>query len=401
MSTYALRVLTCAFTVSSIGCTSQVRNTDFVSDNQIEGRESLPSEHSESSSELVSSSALDYHLEDGWNRLPDPPLKGRVNAVVTTAQAKLIVVGGRDLLCPPASDCGFGESEMFLDGAFYDIEREEWAEISDAPFAFEGGAAAVVDDEIYLFGRCSVVDNCPENQLLHYNITTDTWDTIQTPFETIGFSLISVPGHLVAYQRSTSGTGVVSDYLYDIGSDEWTPITADPLGETTDRTGFSDESGWILFGKGADGSSDDATLVATYDIRLQRWAKRASTNQVGYQIWQSDNDYYLSPHFSDAEGGVYSLLDNEWGPFPAVPETELAGLVSERKASYVSTYGWIRDTRADEWVYVEPRQNSKGAFGESVSSGPLNSLVVFGGQRWVANEGELLNETWLWLPPTL
>ena len=68
-----------------------------------------------------------------WLELVDPPLSGRMGAVVTAVGDRLLVAGGWDFTCPPAADCGLPESPPLADGAMFEPDSGAWTAIADAP----------------------------------------------------------------------------------------------------------------------------------------------------------------------------------------------------------------------------------------------------------------------------
>src|SRR5688572_28231222 len=69
-----------------------------------------------------------------WERLPDPPLGPRENAVAVAAGGSALVVGGSDAEpCPPNAGCVPTREPPLRDGAVFDPRAGKWSRIVDAP----------------------------------------------------------------------------------------------------------------------------------------------------------------------------------------------------------------------------------------------------------------------------
>jgi hypothetical protein len=131
----------------------------------------------------------------GWEQLPDPPVSGRVDALVVAVGDSVVVTGGWDWLCPPGADCGLPpETQIFADGAAYGVSAGEWKQIADAPVGLRAVASAVVGDDVYALSQCDSGPACPAGRgLLRYRSATDEWDRLPAPEATGSYGLVGVP----------------------------------------------------------------------------------------------------------------------------------------------------------------------------------------------------------------
>jgi hypothetical protein len=70
----------------------------------------------------------------GWERLPDPPLSARTDAIVADLDGRIIVMGGTTFLCGPDERCTGGDT----DGATFDPGTGVWEPITPAPARVSG-----------------------------------------------------------------------------------------------------------------------------------------------------------------------------------------------------------------------------------------------------------------------
>lgn len=334
----------------------------------------------------------------GWERLPDPPLSGRVRAVVTAVGDRLLVVGGQEWLCPPNADCVGPEEPAHRDGAILDLVTGTWRTIEPAPVAVVGGRAAVLGDRVYVTTGCRgsvVCDASPV--LLRYDVGADRWtDLGRAP----GRGRPVRVGDQVLLLSGTDESGENPDHLYDPARDRWQQLPDDPLPAVYDRFAVDDGDRVLVLGSPVD-AGPDAKLAATYDLASGTWSRLPDAPGGGYQVWGSDGRAWLNPHFGNGGGGVLDLGTDTWSAFPEPPQghegepLDLAGLIGGDGATYEYAHGLVLDSRHDRWVRVPERP--RPSYDESVAA--LGSaLVVFGGQRWEGNVGELVAETWIWRP---
>lgn len=339
----------------------------------------------------------------GWARLPDAPLAGRTSAAAVGVGDRVYVFGGWEFMCPPGADCAGPTSPPFADGAVLDLATQEWQPTAEAPFGFTRGSSAVIGDEIYLTAFCAdgIEDCYGRPELLRYDTVGDTWAELGTMPKGIGRLLVATDHGLVALS-GTYENGREAEAVFDEESATWTPLPDAPLPRTYDRFAIPDGDRLLVFGSPEleAGEEADTKVAASYDFATGEWTALPPAPGPGYQVWRAGDRAFLNPHYGDG-GGVLDLETDTWSAFPDGPDDpewrgDLAGLISTDGATYEYSEGWVMDARDDEWLEVPDRggeayDDSRVAVGQA--------LVVFGGQEWAGDEGQLLAETWVWWPP--
>jgi hypothetical protein len=340
-----------------------------------------------------------------WERLPAPPLSGRVSALVVAVGDEILVAGGSSWSCPPGADCVAPSTPAHADGAAYDVSSGRWRAIAAAPWGIQATVNAVVGSDVYVLSQCSPGPTCPAGgALLRYRSDADTWDVLPgfDPTGTRNYGLVAVADGVVAYSQSDE-YGVKPDYRFLAGEGRWVALPADPLPPAYDRTVVEYDDRFLLFGTALTDGETNTKLVAAYDPASDGWQQLAESGTLGFQVWRAGSLFYLNPHFRNAGGGIYDPDANQWRALPDAPYHDMAGIIADAEASYADGYtsGWVLDTRSDAWLEIEPRPDSSEVYDEVTAMAPGKSLVVFGGQTWASGEGRLLNDTWLWRPPVV
>jgi len=351
--------------------------------------------------QLSSSTGPAGRAEDGWERLPEAPLSGRTGAHVTAVGDRVLVVGGWAFLCPPGADCSGPDEPPMSDGAIFDPASGTWQPVADAPFGFHGGESAVVGVDVYLATSCRDDSYCyGRSELLRYDISADQWEELgPMPRGLQDAQLVAVNDGLLA-APTTDENGETADHLYDVDAGTWESLPDDPLESAYDRHVVVDDDRVLIFGSTIDGDGEQDKMGAALDLASRTWRRLPDSPGSGYQVWRMGDEAWLNPHYSDG-GGVLDLRDDTWRGFPDDPfglswEGDMAGLLGHGEAIYEYDAGWVRDTRSNEWLHVPERPGTD--YDESLTA-VGDTLLVFGGQRWEDDEGELLSETWVWRPP--
>lgn len=340
---------------------------------------------------------------DGWQRLPDAPLSGRVGAGVVGVGSQAYVFGGWEFLCPPNADCAGPSEPPFADGALVDLGTGEWQPIATAPHGFAYPSTAVLGEDIYVVSTCTRDATCGGRpELLRYDTAGDRWAELGALPRGSGTQLTATDHGLVAL-AGTEENGDRQDALHDPDTGTWTALPDDPLPAAYDRFAVADGDRLLVFGSPIVGPEEEskAKVGAAYDFAVGTWTELPPAPGPGFQVWRAGDRAFLNPHYRDEGGGVLDLRTDTWSRFPDGPDDrdwvgDLAGLVSAEGAAYEYDAGWVLDARDDSWLEVPARGGE--VYDESVGAAGL-SLVVFGGQEWDGDEGRLVAETWVWRPP--
>lgn len=338
-------------------------------------------------------------LASGWEKLPDAPLSGRVDALVAAVRDVIVVAGGWNALCPPGADCVLPTTPPYADGALYDVGERRWRRIADAPVGLRAAVTAVVGDDVYALTRCEGGPTCPAGRaLLRYRTDEDEWDLLPAPDEAGDYGLVAVADGVVAYGLSDE-YGARVDHRFIADEERWVALPDDPLPPVYDRFVVEYAGRLLSFGTPLDGADTGTKLVAAYDPGTRTWQELAASGSVGFQVWRAGSLLYLNPHFRNASGGIYDPEQDLWRPLPEPPYHDLAGVLGADEATYAYASGWVLDARSGGWLEIEPRPDSSEVYDAVTARGPQLSLLVFGGQTWAGGDGRLVADTWLWRPP--
>lgn len=343
----------------------------------------------------------------GWRKLPEPPLSGRVGAVVGSIGQRVVVVGGWTATCPPFADCVLPDAAPFTDGAMYDLDVGEWSPIADAPIGLRLATTTTAGNALYALSNCGEGPTCPASDtVLRYRGDADEWDELPHPDKSGYFGLIALVDELYAFSRSDEST-TVPDYRWSPEDETWTALPDDPLPPVFDRFMVEHGGRIYLFGSPSDFNAEDTKLGARYDSDSDEWEELTPSGTMGYQVWSAGDLLYLNPHFGNSEGGIYDPVSDSWSPWSGLPHHDLAGVIDHDTATYEYDAGWVFDARNDSFVEILARPDSE-AYDVTFARAGARGLVVFGGQVWVSDQGTddpfsgeplLVNDTWLWTPP--
>lgn len=333
-----------------------------------------------------------------WELLPAPPLSGRVQSLVAAVGNTLVVAGGWSAPCPRDSDCVPRDVPPYADGAAYDFESGQWRKIADAPVGLRLTVTAVLGDDIYAVSQCGSGPRCPAGRsLVRYRSAADEWDLLPGPGdEEADYGLIAIDDGVVAFSRSDE-IAESPDYLFVDAGDRWVTLPNDPLSSVYDRIMVAYAGRLMLFATPRDETLNK--VAAAYDPETALWEELAPSGTLGYQVWRAGSLLYLNPHFMSARGGIYDPATNRWSALPNLPYHDLAGVIGHDEASYEYAAGWVLDARTGDWLEIEPRPETSEFYYEVIATAPNQGLIVFGGEKWTNDEGQLVNDTWRWTPP--
>ncbi|HVF19273.1 MAG TPA: hypothetical protein VNA14_03410 [Mycobacteriales bacterium] len=329
---------------------------------------------------------------------------------------EVLFLGGSDSpLCPPNADCAVGP-EPRRDGAAYDVAKDTWRRIADAPVGLQLGAqTAVLARTLYVLlpdpGRNST-------RLVSYDLDADAWATLPAP--PAGYrSLVATGRDVVAYLGTDEYADAHGDYALDPTSGAWRALPDDPLSPSFDRTMVWTGGRLVLVAPklvpspgGADGPS--WLRAATYDPSTSTWRALPETKQVISgdlsPVW--DGTRLLNPSPGGADGGETNgygrtlphggRLDVETGRWSPLPETTLERRVGRGvtavSPAYAALGSIVLDVAADRWLALPDRPDAveQGHAAQWVGS----RLVVWGGATYDADGRSTLSAAGsIWTPP--
>lgn len=356
--------------------------------------------------------------DEGWVRLPDPPLSSRAHSVVVEVDGRMLVVGGWELLCPPGADCVPPE-ERFRDGALYDPANSAWTPTTPAPhgLASTSAVAAAVGGSAFVLASCmdgpECLDPAAPARLLEYDAAADRWtDHGELPGPEGNRRLLVVGPALLAYSVSDEG-GAVPDLLRDPATGTWERLPDGPLPPVYDRSVVVSGDHLVVAGSPVDQAPEDEPIkvAARFDLRTRSWSRLPDTGQ-GYQLFPSDRGPVLNGHFIEASGWLLEPETWTWSRLPDLPadDPDLRGVLDHDIATYdipnsvgqMSVQHDLRvlDSATGDYVVIPPMSGRADVHDDS-STALGRDLFVYGGQRWVDgdDEGELVGDAWLWVAP--
>jgi hypothetical protein len=331
-----------------------------------------------------------------WRELPSSPLSAREAAVGLWTGTEVLIIGGSDEPpCPPNADCPLDPTPL-ADGAAVDPRTGAWRRIADSPVAFAKADGVVV-------GRIAYLQPVDGKELLAYHLDGDRWQRLPVPFSPDSwYRLVAAGDRLVVYPASDeNGTG--QDYALDPKTSAWTPLPADPLGLSFDRTMVYTGARLVLFdhelvpNPGA--KRPAVTRAAAYDPVSRRWSRLPDSEILSTDPWLVAGGRLVNPTVGSADGGTVGnwgrsyphggILDpvtGDWSPLPAAPggPVRSAGARTASTAVYVDLTGLVLDVPTGSWLRIP-----------DLPGGPVLGAVV------VAAGAELLvfavaDRTWVW-----
>jgi hypothetical protein len=350
--------------------------------------------------------------EGGWQRLSDSPLSPRTDAATVWTGEEVLVLGGHSReVCSRGGDCFTADPPDLADGAAYDREAGTWRPIADAPRPLGFTSRAVADDAVYFFDG-----NVEPASLLRYDLATDSWSSVETPFQDPAWwSIAEVPSGLVAYIGSEEAIERPM-FLLDAATGKWSEVPPDPLSPGFDRWVTATGDGFVLTDHEMPAAGDFVTRAAAYKVADGAW-ERLADGDVGTSLgFVALSGLVVNPALPmtdmagdvHAMGGILDPAADAWRPLPAAPSDTSPGMgvVSSDDAYYGLADGYVLDVEAARWVEVPSLQGERRPDGSTTTdrravTAAGRDLFVFGGTRWSDDgmDGEVLGDAWLWTPP--
>jgi hypothetical protein len=324
-----------------------------------------------------------------WEQLPPSPLSPRSRSVAVWTGHEVLVVGGDTFVCPAGADCELPADPPFSDGAAFDPATGAWRSIAPAPTAFAYAGTAVLGDDVYLLVPGWATADHVTSAFLRYSIAEDRWAELPLPetgAEIQTRTLLAAGDRLLAY-RGSDERGELPDLVFDPTAALWTPLPADPLSPSYDRTMVWLGSRVYLFDHALvpqpNSAEPSITRVASFDPATGAWSRLADSDILGTYPWFADGTRLVNPSPGGADGGE----TNNWGR--TVP------------------YGGVYDTATDTWADLTDDDlalvahldvadlPTVGERDERVVVAAGADAFVFGGVAWLRDGSEVLGDAWI------
>jgi hypothetical protein len=354
-----------------------------------------------------------------WQRLPDPPLSPREQAVGVWTGREALIFGGSDAPpTPPGASGGSpGRKPPLRDGAAFDPRSRSWRRIAAAPVPIEPiSPTAVARGSVYVAVPRNPGSRDTRMDLIAYRLRADRWERIPSPPRR-NYSLIGIGHRLLA---AGPGRGPVPLSLFALGPNErrWLELPRPPMHGTFTWTGRR------LVVIGFDPAARDArnpplARAATLKLGDDQWRRLPDSDHVlwGHGFWVRVGHRLVSPElgtgntdydFGRPYGGILDPERGVWSELPNVPEPDDefgsefgTGVLTRTRLVGGLPNLLVLDMTRGDWVRVPRLWPGHSAPLYSTSVNTRRKLLIFGGARFNRPhpEGQLLNDAWLWTPP--
>jgi hypothetical protein len=376
----------------------------------------------DSSSKSTSTSTADSAIAQdlppfiGWELLPPGPLTPRASALGVWTGDEVLVIGGEpEAWCPPNADCNSPDFLPLADGAAFDPVSDSWRLIADAPFPFSNNASAVVvGDAVYVLVHEISRPGAPGG-FLRYLVSEDRWERLPSPSpEADWYHLVGTSGSVAAFPHSDEA-GKKPDVQFDPATGSWHQLPSDPLSPSFDRSMVFVDGDLYLFAQNLvpNPGSENPPLVraARLDLAAGTWEVLADSEILGSWSPVAIGSSIVFPNAGSADGGevnnwgrsypyggIYHIDTDSWSWFEETPQ-EIAGVVREADAAYISVKGEVLDMTGQSWITIpEFPFFTEGEIYNQTVVAVGTDLFVFGGEIWTSNGGLVLGHAYRWRP---
>jgi hypothetical protein len=342
-----------------------------------------------------------------WERLPDHPLSPRQGSLTVWTGKEILVIGGETgEPCPPNVTCD-KPAESAADGAAFDPVAQRWRRISDAPMEVPTyTSAALVAGHVFLR---------VDETLIAYDVEKDRWKR----FDRRVSSWLSpvADGDRLLLVSGSDEHGERPDLTYDVATDRWDTLPADPIGPAFDRMITATPAGLVLTAKKLvdnPGGGDRPSLVLAAVLEGDTWRRLPDSDQLGGWRWAWTGRHLVDPTLGRSNGGGGGegdygrwipnggLLDpatGRWSRLPNPPEENTGGWGIEALGGpLVAAEGWVYDDATGSWFKIPRPEDGAEEPGPGVWVG--NRLVVVGGLDYRGNKSAYVTAVWAWEPET-
>lgn len=321
--------------------------------------------------------------ELGWQRLPEPPLSPRYDALGVYVDGLVLALGGSNATISG----GPYRPPQLRDGAALDLSTRTWRPIATAPWApAESAAHAVVGDRVLL------ARNGP-GAWLAYDSADDTWSSVPAPPVGVPQPTLAVQGQRVFVLDKYVDESPAPVQILDLTTNTWSALPASKHQPAIDdRTVVATHSGLVVMGGDLSprqaGKHHQPALAEIWDG--SHWTRFQSDHAAGLDWhWTGQrviSTYRVTRHDS-ARGGLHefraSAFDSatrEWDQLPWLPPRK-NGLLEETWAigygALVLSQGYLYDDSTGESVPIQ-NPSDWGSRTQVLTDG---SVVLFGGAR--------------------
>ena len=348
--------------------------------------------------------------ESGWQPMSPSPLSPRLNPVLTGWGERVVVLGGdpHSRPCPPGAGCVGPERPAPRDAALYDVSRDRWERLPDAPLPLDVQSTAVLDDVLYVWLRTS--------DALSLDLTARTWAQLPGPPAPVPccVRLVSAGDRVVAAPMELREGA--RDVAWVPARGSWEPLPPSPLDPAYDRTTVWTGQELVLVTAAV--PSSDPPFVRAAALRDGRWRLLPEQEVVigGWPEWswtgvrlvvattqRADGGQTNGFGRSIPSGGYLDPVTAGWSELPEAPEVPyMRGPAAAAGRWVANGEGLVLDTVQERWHVLPPYEHQPDQDAGAAWAG--GRLVVWGGAVGMAKEvgdppGRSVATGAVWTPP--
>lgn len=344
----------------------------------------------------------------GWSQLEAMPLSARTHPTLAWSGSEVFVVGGdTGPVCPSTADCV--APAFARDGAAFDPVFGTWRDIRDAPMGIPPSNAVFAKGRLFI----AVPSAQGGSDVVSYGIAADQWTTLHAP-DDVSRTLVA-DGDRVLFIVDSDELGPSDDLALDVESEEWSTLSADPLGSSFDRVITVTPDSLVLTAKelvgDPGGDKPPLTIAARYDRTTDAWTRLPDTGQIGGLRWMWTGSRLVSPELGGGDGGetdnwgrmypnggTLALPDGTWSALSDPPEPLQDAWVSDTvgPARFALSGGYAYDDVRNSWTAVGKPSGAPQEAGVAIWAD--ERLLVFGGVDWTDAGAAVSDVTWMYTP---
>ena len=234
---------------------------------------------------------LRYNIEsDTWTELASPEYDVYKTKPVVYNN-KIYVIGG----------VAYSTGDRVTKVQIYDIETDSWSYGTDCPRNQGPHELQPIEynGKIYCFSGYDYDYPSPPNKMDIYDIETDSWESIETPYNLRRYSASCIDGKIYICNGTDSNYNYITTlYIYDIEANTWTTGPNQPVA----TNGLSYGGGTMLdkfvviLG---DVKESVKTMSFDYDISKNKWMRLPDApNEIAYsyenaKCCRNNNEFYV------------------------------------------------------------------------------------------------------------
>ena len=267
-----------------------------------------------------------YDPQSGeWNELADAPV-ARDHFAAVVINDKLVAAGGRQ---SDASSGDVAANEVAATNV-YDFSTDTWIQGADIPTLRAGIMVASAGNELLVAGGETPGNNLALATVEAYNVTENTWRSLQNMLEgrhSGGSAVVGTTWHVVAGDLHKGGP-----VEFETNNQETLALPGNP---DTDNDGLDDVDELAIHSTDPnDPDSDDDGLNDGLEVELGSDPNDSDSDNDGLSDGDEHNIYLSSPLLTDTDDDRLSDSDEvELGSDPNNPDTDSDGLTDGDEVS--------------------------------------------------------------------